>query len=141
MKESSIVIPDPLIEKWQELADLLAEIVDVPAALIMKMENESMEVLTSSKSKNNPYQVGHEEKWYGLYCETVIKTQKKLLVPNALMDKNWDKNPDIKLGMISYLGFPINLPDNQPFGTICVLDNKENYFSSQNEMLLLQFKK
>ncbi|HRG47434.1 MAG TPA: ATP-binding protein [Leptospiraceae bacterium] len=141
MKESSIVIPDPLIEKWQELADLLAEIVDVPAALIMKMENESMEVLTSSKSKNNPYQVGHEEKWYGLYCETVIKTQTKLLVPNALVDKNWDKNPDIELGMISYLGFPINLPDNQPFGTICVLDNKENYFSSQNEMLLLQFKK
>ena len=43
MKESSIVIPDPLIEKWQELADLLAEIVDVPAALIMKMENAKPE--------------------------------------------------------------------------------------------------
>jgi light-regulated signal transduction histidine kinase (bacteriophytochrome) len=36
------------------------------------------------------------------------------------------KNPDIKLGMVSYLGFPINFPDNQPFGTLCVLDNKEN---------------
>ena len=140
MKKSSTVISDLLIEKWQELADLLAEIVCVPAALIMKVENEYMEVFTSSKSADNPYNVGDKEKWYGLYCETVIKNQKKLLVPNALLDKNWDKNPDIKLGMISYLGFPINLPDKQPFGTICVLDNKENHFSSQNEKLLLQFK-
>ena len=141
MKESSPVIPDLLIEKWQELANLLAEIVGVPAALIMKVENEFMEVFTSSKSADNPYNVGDKEKWYGLYCETVIKTKKKLLVPNALLDENWDKNPDIKLGMISYLGFPINLPNNKPFGTICVLDNKENHFSSQHEKLLLQFKK
>lgn len=140
-EESFTIIPDLLIEKWQELANILAEIVDVPAALIMKMENESMEVFTSSKSADNPYNVGDKEKWYGLYCETVIKSQKKLLVPNALTDKNWDKNPDIKLGMISYLGVPINLPNNKPFGTICVLDNKENHFSSQHEKLLLQFKK
>ncbi|MBP6739965.1 MAG: GAF domain-containing protein, partial [Leptospiraceae bacterium] len=140
-EESFTIIPDLLIEKWQELADLLAEIVGVPAALIMKVENEFMEVFTSSKSADNPYHVGDKEKWYGLYCETVVKTQKKLLVPNALTDKNWNKNPDIKLGMISYLGYPIHLPDNQLFGTICVLDNKENHFSSQHEKLLLQFKK
>lgn len=134
-------IPEEVLKKWQEIADLLAELLSIPSALIMKTENEFMEVYISSHSENNPYHVGDKEKWYGLYCETVIKTQKKLLVPNAATDKNWDKNPDIKLGMISYLGVPINFPDNSPFGTLCVLDNKENYFSTKHEKLIQQFKR
>jgi len=36
---------------------------------------------------------------------------------------------------------PINFPDNKPFGTICVLDNQENYFSSNHERLIQQFKR
>ena len=39
--------------------------------------------------------------------------------------KVWDKNPDLKLGMLAYLEFPLNFPDNQPFGTLCIFDNKE----------------
>jgi len=132
--------PDRLITKWQEIADLLAGLLHIPAALIMKAENEHMEVFLSSKSENNPYHVGDKEKWYGLYCETVIKSQNKLSIPNAHKDADWDKNPDIKLGMIAYLGFPINFPDKQPFGTLCVLDNKERIFSAQEEKLLVQFK-
>ncbi|MCF8227033.1 MAG: PAS domain S-box protein [Bacteroidales bacterium] len=133
-------IPDSFLNKWQEIADLLASIVGVPAALIMKADNEFMEVYVSSKTENNPYHVGDKEKWYGLYCETVIKTQKKLLIPNALEDENWNKNPDLKLGMNAYLGFPINYPDNRPFGTICVLDNVENSFLPAHENLILHFK-
>ncbi len=134
-------IPDELLVKWQEIADLLAELISVPAALIMKTENEHMEVYVSSNSEQNPYHVGDKEEWYGLYCETVIKTQKKLLVPDALADEKWDKNPDIKLGMVSYLGVPINFPDSTPFGTLCVLDSRENYYSSNHERLLQQFKR
>ncbi|MBN1338682.1 MAG: PAS domain S-box protein, partial [Bacteroidales bacterium] len=141
MNNSFEKIPGGFLKKWQEIADLIAGIIKVPAALIMKTENELMEVFTSSNTENNPYRVGDKEHWYGLYCETVIKTRKKLHIPNALKDKNWDKNPDIKLGMIAYLGYPINFPDNTPFGTICVLDNKERQFSAENEKLLLQFKK
>ena len=134
-------VPNGFLEKWQEMADLIAAVMDVPAALIMKTENELMEVFTASKSEENPYTVGDKEHWHGLYCETVIKTQKKLSIPNALKDKHWDKNPDIELGMIAYLGYPINFPDLTPFGTLCVLDNKERHFTAENEKLLLQFKK
>ncbi len=133
-------LPEWLIEKWQDIADILAESIGVPAALVMKTEDEFRKVFISSQSENNPYHVGDKEKWHGLYCETVIKTQHKLSINNALKDKNWDKNPDIKLGMIAYLGFPLNLPNNQPFGTLCILDNKENSFKSLDVKLLLQFK-
>ena len=129
-----------VLGKWQDITDVLAETIGISAALIMKAENEIMEVLMSSNSENNPYATGDKEKWHGRYCETVIKTQNKLLVPNASNDKAWDKNPDLKRGMIAYLGFPLNFPDNQPFGTLCVLDNKERHFTAQNEKLIRQFK-
>jgi len=140
MKNSFDQIPQSFISKWQGIADLLAKIIGVPAALIMKVENEYMEVFISSKSDNNPYHVGDKEHWNGLYCETVIKSQNKLKVPNALKDEKWDKNPDIKLGMVSYFGFPLNFPDGEPFGTICVLDRKENTYSEEYDQLLMQFK-
>jgi len=132
--------PDWALQKWQDIADLIAETIAIPAALIIKTENDFLEVLISSHSENNPYKAGRKEKRDGLYSETVIKTQGKLLVSNATKDKGWAKNPDLKLGMFAYLGFPLNYPDNRPFGTLCVLDNKERSFTLLNEKLILQFK-
>jgi len=141
MKNSFDNIPQSFISKWQEIVDLLAKVVGIPAALIMKAENDYMEVFIASKSDNNPYHVGEKEHWNGLYCETVIKSQNKLKVANALKDEKWDKNPDIKLGMISYFGFPLNFPNGEPFGTICVLDHNENSYTEEHEQLLKQFKR
>src|SRR5260370_2221883 len=69
-----------------------------------------------------------------------MKTRQPLLVPDALLEEEWKSNPDIKLGMISYLGFPIAWPDGHIFGTICVLDNKRNEYSERYRKLLLQFR-
>ena len=33
-----IQIPSDIVQKWQEMVDLLAEIMNVPSALIMKVE-------------------------------------------------------------------------------------------------------
>lgn len=140
MKYSLHDIPQSFINKWQNIADLLAKLIGIPAALIMKLENEVLEVFITSKSAGNPYKTGSKESLSGLYCETVIKSQKKLKVVNALNDKKWNNNPDIKLGMVSYLGFPLNFPNGESFGTICVLDKKENTFSKDHEQLLMQFK-
>lgn len=141
MKNSFDQIPQNFTSKWQEIVDLLAKIIGIPAALIMKVENDFMEVFISSKSDNNPYHIGHKEHWNGLYCETVIKLQNSLKVANALKDEKWDKNPDLKLGMVSYLGFPLNFPNGEPFGTICVLDRNENTYSEEHEQMLMQFKR
>jgi PAS domain S-box-containing protein len=42
--------------------------------------------------------------------------------------------------MISYLGFPLIWPDGDVFGTICVLDSKENRYEKHYEELILRFK-
>src|SRR5262249_34352892 len=76
----------------------------------------------------------------GLYCETVVTKNHELLVPNALLDQAWNNNPDVKLNMISYLGYPIRWPDGEPFGTICVLDCKTNSYSEKYKRLITQFR-
>lgn len=135
----NIQVPTDIIQEWQEIVNLISNIADVPAGLIMRLEGDHIEVFVSSESKDNPYRIRHKEKLEnsGLYCEAVIKSNQKLLLPNALADEKWKNNPDLKLNMISYLGYPILLPNEQPFGTICVLDNKPNAYSDTLEILMM----
>lgn len=138
----SFIIPEDIFERWQSIVSLISELINVPAALIMRIVESDISVFASSHSKDNPYHKGEKEHLIGsgLYCETVIKTKDRLLVPNALADEKWKNNPDVRLNMISYLGYPILLPDGTPFGTICVLDNKENHYSETIEQLIINFR-
>lgn len=132
-----------IVEEWQGIVDLMARIIQVPAALIMRLHQGDLEVFVSSNTDGNPYKVGGKEVMEnsGLYCETVIKRNSMLKIPNALIDEEWKNNPDIDLNMISYLGFPLLYPSGEPFGTICVLDNKENHYTREYEELLQSFKR
>lgn len=134
------VFPEFILTKWQKLIDLLSSTFSLQATLIMQTDEDSMSVFAKCSTEGNPFSVGESEKMVGWYCEAVVKTKNKLLVANALSDKDWDKNPDVKLGMIAYLGFPIKHPSGGIFGTICVLDNKENSFSKTIEETLQQVK-
>lgn len=142
LKKLQVKVPKSIIEKWQNIVDIMAELINIPAALIMRLVESDIEVFVSSKGDGNPYHPGDHEHFLGsgLYCETVINKNDKLLIPNALNDEDWKNNPDIKLNMISYLGFPIRLPDGKAFGTICVLDNQENAYSETYEDLIKNFR-
>lgn len=133
---------DDVLDSWQNIVTVMAKILNVPAGLIMRINGTDIEVFVSSKRTGNPYHGGDKEHLIGsgLYCETVINTKSKLLIPNAIEDPLWKNNPDIKLNMISYLGFPILQPDGKVFGTICVLDTKTNAYSPLYESLIYQFK-
>ncbi len=76
-----------ILDEWQEITNLVANLCNVPAALVMRQNIESMEVMSGSQHVDSPYKAHetaplHDE----LYCETVIKTQKPLHVANALKD-------------------------------------------------------
>lgn len=137
---AQIIVSDDIFNGWQQTLDLLAEIIDSPAVLIMRVSEKNISVFTSSNSEGNPYkQHDSESLGKGLYCETVIKNQCELHVPNALKDKEWDQNPDIELGMIAYCGLPLTWPDQSVFGTLCMLDSKEREYSQPFRHLLERF--
>lgn len=134
-------VPSTVMDKWQEMVDLVTKSLDVPTGLIMKINTDNIEVAVSSRTSGNPYGVADkEELCLGLYCETVVATRDTLHIPDALSDELWKDNPDVKLGMIAYLGMPLCWPDGETFGTICVLDNTPHTFSDLNAQLMGHFR-
>ena len=136
------VVSDDFLGKWQQTTNVMAGIFDVPAGLIMRVWPEQIEVLVSSHTPGNPYEA-HEKANLntGLYCETVMATRDVLQVPHALEDEHWQDNPDVALNMISYLGVPLLWPDQEVFGTICVLDSKKRLYQERYVALLWEIKR
>jgi PAS domain S-box-containing protein len=137
-----IAIPADVLGKWQRIVDLLANIMRVPSAVVTRMEPPDYtfyRTVISSQSNGNPFPVDETFSMdIGTFCETVIKKREPLLVANALEDDRWRSAPEIGVGMVSYLGYPVLWPDGRMFGTICVLDDKTNRYSDSYQELLLQ---
>jgi PAS domain S-box-containing protein len=135
-----IAIPSDTLRQWQRIVDLLANIMRVPSAVVTKLEPPQYtyyRTLVSSNSEGNPFPIDETFSMdIGTFCETVIKNREPLLVTNALEDDQWKLAPEIQVGMVSYLGFPILWPDGRMFGTICVLDDKANRYSEVYQELL-----
>ncbi|MDD9194456.1 EAL domain-containing protein [Aliivibrio sp. S3MY1] len=139
---SSIIIPEKIQSDWQNMLDVLSDIMHVPASLITRISKDDIEVISSSNSKGNPYVKGDKEALdQNLYCKYAIEQREQLIVANTLKDTKWNHNPDRELNIISYCGLPIFWPDNTPFGTVCVLDNKENTFNLNFQKLLQTYQK
>ncbi len=134
-------LPQALPEKWQAILNTVAEIIHVPVALVMRVRAHEIEVYARNDHPDSPYEEGERAKLdTGLYCETVMTSRKELLVPTALLNREWADNPDVPLGMISYLGVPLEWPTGHVFGTVCVLDSKSNAYSTLYRRLLGQFR-
>jgi PAS domain S-box-containing protein len=136
-----VAIPSDVLRKWQRIADLLASIMGVPSAVVTRIEPpyEFYTTVVSSHSRGNPFPVDEMFSMdIGTFCESVIKNREPLLVANALHDDRWKSAPEIQVGMVSYLGFPVVWPDGRMFGTICVLDSDTNRYSDVYQEFLLQ---
>ncbi|MCL1057250.1 GAF domain-containing protein [Shewanella gelidimarina] len=137
----NIDIHQDISQSWQEMVNLISEISQIPATLIMRTYPKEIEVFISSNTPHNPYQAKERERLgMGLYCESVITGKKLLTVNDATQDPHWSNNPDIKLGMIAYLGLPLSWPNGDVFGTICMLDSQPMQFDNPTKQLLTRFK-
>jgi PAS domain S-box-containing protein len=134
-------VADPMLEKWQRIVDLLAKILEVRSALIVKLDSPQIEILAASVAEGNPFKAGLKaEMGSGIYCEKVMELCRPLIVRNALAESQWQGSSQVALGMIFYVGFPLFWPDTEVFGTICVMDDKQNANAIRHQDLILQFK-
>jgi two-component system sensor histidine kinase/response regulator len=102
-------VPEYLLQGWQAAIDSVAEMLEVPVALVTRIVGSRSEVFVGSNTPTNPYKTGDSEH-----------------LPDSGM----------KHGLLSYLGFPIVLPDGRTFGTVCVLDRQPRTFSGSQRRLL-----
>ena len=83
-----------VLDEWQSLLNISAEIFGVSAGLITRVDDKEIEILLSSESKSNPYTAGYTTHYpnSGWYCERTLKSTNLLLIPNALRDPEWKDN-------------------------------------------------
>lgn len=135
-------IPNDVMAKWQRVVDLMATLVEVPSGLVMKTDLPDHAVLVSSRTdETNPYKVGQSFVLNSkLYCNNVLRDCAELIVTDARDDPDWSDNQDLEHGMVFYVGYPLVWPDGSLFGTICVLDRKENEKALLYRDLLVEFR-
>jgi c-di-GMP phosphodiesterase len=134
-------ISDEMIINWQELADLLADTFNVTAGLIMHVIPEKLEVFLGSRNTDNPFLENDQlDLGTGLFCETVMGKNELLHVYDLHSQRKWRHLANSRGNITSYLGLPVRWPDGELFGTICVMDNKPNNFSSIHTKLLNHYR-
>jgi len=134
-------VPEHYRGRWQKTLGVLASLLKVKAALVMRVHAREIEVFARDDGGGTTYEERERASLdTGLYCETVMSERTELMVPDALADHEWDHNPDIRLGMVSYLGLPLEWPTGNIFGTICVFDDRPHEYSRLNRATLQQFR-
>ena len=134
-------VPKSIINKWQRLIDAVAKLMEVSSALIMKYEDPYLEAFITSQNEDNPINFDYREKVFGTYCEYTIEKKKMHEVINAFKDPKWKDKPGLQENkLMAYLGFPLEWPTGDLFGTICVLDKKERHFTEEQKDLLRAMK-
>jgi len=134
-------IPEKLEKEWMLMLDDAAARLKVSTALITKVGHKDIEIFAKNTNKNNPYELkGKAPLGSGLYCETVLARNKELSVTDAGKHPQWKLNPGMKYSMISYYGLPIKWPDGEFFGTVCMLEKKPVYFSSELKKIIGEYR-
>ena len=136
---SVVDVPDRFRERWQKALNTLADLLQVQAALVMRVHERHFEVFARSLGAGMVFEEGENAPPdICLYCEKVISNHSELAVSNALADPELPPNPDIAREMVSYLGLPLDWPTGEVFGTICVLDARSHEYSARDKSTLEQ---
>jgi len=135
---------DPLgiidFSEWQSMVDLLCKLANVTSAAITRLDPPYIEAFKVSQNEGNPFYEGMKVKLATHYCEEVIRRRGRVLVSDARKSQRWANAPEIHHSLVSYMGYPILLPDGEVFGTICVHDNKSNEYSEEIDQLVRSFR-
>jgi len=126
--------------RWRRLVNIMGQVTDTSAALITQIHPETIEMLISSDSVDNPYRANEvTPRRCGLYCDWVVDQKLPLLVNDAAKDSYWENNPDMAHNLTFYLGYPLCWPDGEAFGTLCVLDAEDNLSAKKYRDLIEEF--
>lgn len=135
-------IPGIAIQKWRNIADLLAEMGGVNASNINIVEEDTIRIIAPSHNPGAPFQPDDVIKLkpgLKVYCAAVIESREKLIIPDATKSDFWKDSEGARAGFIAYAGVPIFHPNGEIFGSLCVFDRKPNRFEGSIIRLMEEF--
>lgn len=126
--------------QWQEMVDLLCRLAKVRSAAITRVDFPEIEIFKASSNADSPFHEGLRVELANHYCEAVAQGKEPLVLSDALSSERWREAPEIEHNLVSYMGFPLCLPNGEVFGTLCIHDDKRHIYSDEIQSLMVQFK-
>lgn len=139
-KIKNSVIPDEIVNRWQEVVDVIADLFSVPCVAINRLDPPEVEVFRTNNSPDNPMPPGIRMSLPDAYCRSTIMKQRHVIYSDAREDPEMAELIPVKAGFYAYIGFPLFWPEGELFGTICVMDNKVNMWKEQQDKILSTFR-
>ncbi|HKL35698.1 MAG TPA: response regulator [Salegentibacter sp.] len=126
------IIDTPYEENFNELAQLIALICDVPIAFISMIDD---------KRQWYKAKVGIEEKETPIeetFCQYTVVQDELLEIPDASLDERVKYNPYVTAenGIRFYAGMPLKAANGSNIGTVCVVDAKPRELSDRQKKAL-----
>ncbi|MDX2319734.1 MAG: bifunctional diguanylate cyclase/phosphodiesterase [Moritella sp.] len=134
-----IEIPEPMFRGWQQTVALIAGIMNLPAALIMRVQHNDVRIYTSSDITSSMSSQLSGSKQLNCYSAQVIYNRAELLIEDARLDVTWSVADDVSADIMAYYGLPLTWPNDQAFGTLCVLDTQAREFTPHCKLLISRF--
>lgn len=118
------------LERWQGIVNQIAETYGGAASLICQLTDTGIRPVVSSEQDMNPFPAGATFPLEAhTFCKEVISRNDAVYVGNAEEDPHWSPSPVwTEFGFASYYGLPLRWPDQELFGTICVLDQAPTHY-------------
>ena len=129
-----------LLERWQGIVNLMAQVAEVPCVLINRLDNNEICQTIGSVSVPTFYCSEPVPLALNTYCSQVIASHQPLLVENAIATRYEHNNPTFSAGFSYYYGMPLLWPGGKTFGTLCMLDYASAGRASQHCSLPTLFK-
>ncbi|GIC79403.1 GGDEF and EAL domain-containing protein [Moritella sp. F3] len=134
-----IEIPESMFRGWQQTVELIAGIMNLPAALIMRVHHSDVRIFSSNDAANVVSPLLSESKQLSCYCAQVIYNRAELVIEDAALDFSWFLDENVSADIMAYYGLPLTWPNDQAFGTLCVLDAQAREFTPHCKLLITRF--
>lgn len=134
-----IEIPESMFRGWQQTVELIAGIMNLPAALIMRVHHSDVRIFSSNDSANVVSPLLSESKQLSCYCAQVIYNRAELVIEDTALDLTWSAGENISADIMAYYGLPLTWPNDQAFGTLCVVDAQAREFTPHCKLLIARF--
>src|SRR5215212_12239662 len=114
-----------LDEAINQTLALLADLTGINLTMIHRLEGDALVVSHACDRMGLGIQTPVTVRCVDTFCDTVLKTLRPLIVPDADADPRWRQLPGkLLIGTRSYISVPIVLGDGRVFGTLCAHDRR-----------------
>ena len=119
---------DPAFDRLTRVA---SRVLDAPVALVSILD-EDRQVFASCIGLQAPLADSRETPLSHSFCQHAVAARQPLVVPDAREHPTLKDSPAVaELDVVAYLGVPLFDRDDQPLGTLCVVDSKPRMWTRE----------